>query len=239
VPSDSVRVFLQSQLGKYVPGSVWQYAGRVGLARARGVGARLTMISLGVEVGASATAAGIVGLFVLRLAIAVPLALALALLVAATWLGRRHVADKVVTPFSRLVRRVVPLAPTDIGAALRASPPMTALYVPVWAAYGVAFWLTARALFPIPASDLVYYCATFALGWLAGMAAVFAPGGIGVREAVLAGLLAPRIGHTDAIVVAAMSRIFLTGVDLVGGGVAVALSHLGHGGVRTAADRAP
>ena len=54
------------------------------------------------------------------------------------------------------------------------------------------------------------------------MVVVFAPGGIGVREAVLVALLAPRVGHTDAIVVAAASRILLTRADLVGGGGALA-----------------
>jgi len=43
---------------------------------------------------------------------------------------------------------------------------------------------------------------------------------------VLVALLAPRVGHTEAIVVAGGSRILLTGADLVGGGVAFALSSL-------------
>src|SRR5439155_145200 len=237
VPSDSVRIFLQSQLGKYVPGSVWQYAGRVGLAKARGVSARLTMISLGVEVGASALAAAVVGLFVLPLSIALPIALALGAAAAVLSLARAGVPRRLAAAAARAVHRIVPLSPADLGAALRASPPVTALFFPVWAAYGLAFWLTARALFPVPASDGLYFAAAFALGWLAGMVAVFAPGGIGVREAVLVGLLGPRVGHAEAIVIAGMSRILLTGADLVGGGAALALGRLGRGHVATVAER--
>ena len=32
-----VAVFLQAQLGKYVPGAIWQYAGRGALAKMHGV----------------------------------------------------------------------------------------------------------------------------------------------------------------------------------------------------------
>ena len=229
VPKDSVRMFLQSQLGKYVPGSVWHYAGRVGLAKARGVGVRLTLVSLGVEVAASTLAAGLVGLFVLPLALALPLATALWALVVVLGLGARRGArllDPVVDAVLWVAERVVRVPRAEMAPAIRAVPVTAAFYLPVWALYGGAFWLTGRALFPIPAGDVVYFTAAFALGWIAGMVVVFAPGGIGVREAVLVALLAPRVGHTEAIVVAAASRILLTGADLVGGGGALALSSL-------------
>ena len=230
----ATRIFLQSQLGKYVPGSVWQYAGRVALAKAQGVGARQTMLSLGIEVGASAAAAVAVGLFVLPWPLAIPLVLVFVL--ASIGLSRGRAGGRIAMATSRALRRLVPLAPEDLTAAVRDAPAVTLLYVPVWIAYGFAFWLTGRAFFPIAAGDLVYFTATFALGWLVGMAAVFAPGGIGVREAVLAGLLGPRVGHTEAIVIAGMSRIFLTGADLVAGGSALLLARFDRPRMETAVD---
>jgi len=237
IPSGAVRLFLQSQLGKYLPGSVWHYAGRIGLARTRGVAVRSTLVSLGVEVGASALAAVIVGLFVLPLTLAAPLAFAVAAAVAVIGLAPGRTPQRLFDPLIRVTRRIVPVSVVDMRQALRALPPATALYVPVWALYGVAFWLVARALFPIPTTDIVFFTAAFALGWLAGMLVVFAPGGIGVREAVLVGLLAPRVGHAEAIVIAGASRILLTAADLVGGGAALALSRLQLGRVSAAAGR--
>lgn len=226
IPKDSVRIFLQSQLGKYVPGSVWHYAGRVGLAKARGVAVRLTLVSLGVEVAASTLAAGLVGLFVLPPAVAVPLAIALGALIVVLGLGRLPGARRLLDPVLWVAERVVRVPPTELAPAIRAVPVTAAFYLPVWALYGAAFWLTGRALFPIPASDVVYFTAAFALGWIVGMVVVFAPGGIGVREAVLVALVAPRVGYAEAIVVAGASRILLTGADLAGGGCALALSGL-------------
>lgn len=226
VPGDSLRLFLQSQLGKYLPGSVWHYAGRVGLARARGVPVRLALVSLGVEVAASAVAAVLVGLFVLPIALSVPFAIAVATLLAVMSLASGARALGLFAPVTWVAVRVVRIPAAEIAPTLRAVPAMAALYIPVWALYGVAFWLTGRALFPIPPSELVFFTAAFALGWLAGMVVVFAPGGVGVREAVLVGLLAPRIGHTEAIVIAGSSRILLTTADLAGGAGALALSRL-------------
>ena len=216
VPSDALGIFLQSQLGKYLPGSVWHYAGRVGIARRRGVPARVTLSSLGVEVGASALAAAIVGTLVLPLSIALPLAVALiGIVVAASRLAR-------TTRLERWLSRRVPFE--GVAGAVRAMPASTVLYLPVWAVYGVALWLTARAFFPVPVGEVAFFAGAFALGWLAGMVVVFAPGGIGVREAILVALLGPRIGHAEAIVVAAASRVLLTSIDVLAGAVALGLS---------------
>ncbi len=207
-PSRAVGLFLQSQLGKYLPGGMWHYAGRVGLARARGLPTRTTVVSLGIEVGASVAAAALVGLFVLPVVLAAPLAIALLVLLRLSSTGR--ISTRMLVPLLRVVRRLVPVAGDDIRVAVRALSHTAMLFVPVWLVYGLAFWLTARALFPVPADDVVYFTATFALSWIAGMVVVFAPGGIGVREAVIVALLSPRVGEAEAIVVAATSRVLLT-----------------------------
>ena len=64
---------------------------------------------------------------------------------------------------------------------------------------------------------------TFAVAWLAGLLAIYAPGGLGVREAVLVALLPGRIGAADALVVAAASRLILILVDVLLAGAATAM----------------
>lgn len=225
VPRDALGVFFQGQLGKYLPGGVWHFAGRVGLARARGVPARLTLASIGVEVAASVLAASIVALFVLPLVLAVPLAVVAMFVVTSSQLApglSRRVTELVV----RLLRLAIPSAAEEFRPALRSLAPATALYIVVSLLYGVAFWLTARALVPVPVSDVMFYAAVFALGWIIGMAVVFAPGGIGVREAVLVAFLAPRVGSAEAILIAGMSRVLLTTADVVAGVGSMGLARL-------------
>jgi glycosyltransferase 2 family protein len=217
-----VTLFFASQLGKYLPGSVWQYAGRVGLARGRGVPIQAALVSLIAEVTLSALSAAALGLLVLPLqgaliAIAGIVGLCTVGVVAARW-G----AD----PTRRLCAWLSSRSRVDgvtLSAAFRAAPAAGMLYLLVWGVYGLAFWLTGRALFAVPARQLPAYIGVFALAWLAGLLVVFAPGGVGVREAVIVALLTPRLGEAHAIVLAGASRIVLVAVDLVAGAVSLSL----------------
>jgi hypothetical protein len=191
-------IFFQAQLGKYIPGSVWQYAGRAAVARSNGIPVRPVGVSLPVEFVASAVASGAMAAFLLGwwgVALIVPAALGLI------------VAE-------RLARARQP--------AVRATLRATLLYLPAWLILGASLWLCARGLVAVPARDLAFYIGAFAVAFLAGLAAVYAPGGLGVREAVLVGLLSGRIGAADALVVAAASRLMLIVVDVVLAGVATA-----------------
>jgi hypothetical protein len=98
----------------------------------------------------------------------------------------------------------------------------------------VSFWLVARALLHTPAHDVALYVGAFAAAWLVGVLAFFAPGGLGVREAVLVAILRSKIGVEDAVVLAAISRALLTVVDVALAGIgALLLRRLGQS--RTAA----
>ena len=216
-----IAIFFRGQLGKYMPGSVWQYAGRVGLARKRGVPAQRALTSVVAEVVFSAAAAALTGLLVLGPATA-GLALAGAVttgaLVGAAAYGLRR-SRPLLAAETRLVRMRIDIP--SLTGALRAAPGAGILYVLVWVVYGLAFWLTARALFAVPLSEAPRYVGVFAVAWLVGLVAVFAPGGVGVREAAIVALLGSRLGQENALALAGVSRIVLTTVDLVAGAAAV------------------
>jgi len=214
-PWSWITLFFKSQLGKYLPGSVWQYAGRVVVARNRGVPVQRAVTSVAAEIVYSAVAAAAVSSLILGwIALAGVLLCLAGLLAGAVALRPRITGALAQAPpvgsTGRFDRR-------SGSAALRAAPSTVALYLVVWGIYGLAFWTTGRALFAVPATDLPRYIGVFALAWLAGLVAFFAPGGIGVREAVIAALLANKLGQADAIVLAATSRIVLTAIDLVAG----------------------
>jgi hypothetical protein len=220
-PYSWITLFFKSQLGKYLPGSVWQYAGRVGLAHNRGVPVDRGLASIAAEIVYSAVAAAAVASLLLGSIAGAAILFALILLVVPL---RRRLADLLLTRArlegdSRVERR-------NLLAGIVATRSAVILYLVVWALYGIAFWATGRALFAVPVSDLPRYVGVFALAWLAGLVAVFAPGGIGIREAVIVALLRSRLGEADAIVLAATSRIVLTAIDLVAGAAAFGIPAL-------------
>lgn len=191
-------LFFQSQLGKYIPGAVWQYAGRTAVARAQGIPVRPVGVSLPVEFAASSIAAGSMAGFLLG------------------WWGAAVVATVAVVLIA--LDHLHRLRRGATHAALRA----TLLYLPVWLVLGASFWLCARSLLAVPVRDLAFYSGAFAVAWLAGLIAVYAPGGLGVREAVLVALLSGRMKASDALVVAAASRLILLLVDVVLAGISTA-----------------
>jgi hypothetical protein len=214
-PLSWITLFFKSQLAKYLPGSVWQYAARVGLARSRGVPVQRGVVSITAEVGYSALAAAAASSLVLGWGAASGVLVGLAGLLALAFAFRPRLA-RLLAQVSAVGSRG-PIDRQSVLAALQAAPAAIGLYLAVWGLYGIAFWTTGRALFAIPASEIPRYIGVFALAWLAGLVAFFAPGGIGVREAVIAALLTSHLGEANAIVVAASSRVVLSAIDLVAG----------------------
>jgi uncharacterized membrane protein YbhN (UPF0104 family) len=205
-------IFFQAQLAKYIPGSVWQYAGRAALGRSVGLPARPVVVSSTLELLAVATSGASLGLLAAGkwgAAVAVVIAGGAVLLLLSSF-GKRGI--------SQLLGLVTRLH-SDADRFARGFAVGTALYIPVWLVMGVAFWLMARAFFDVPIADLPYDIGSFSLAWFVGLVAFFAPGGLGVREAVLVAMLRSRLGTADAFILAAVSRATFTVIDVVAAGV--------------------
>jgi uncharacterized membrane protein YbhN (UPF0104 family) len=198
-----IAMYYAGGLGKYLPGGAWQYVGRAGLLVRRGVLVGPASGSLVLEAFASAAAAAL-----------------LAPLAAGRWgLVAAAVAVVVVLVLARVgaLGRLIQRVPGFGGMELERLPGLVARYFGVWLLFGLAFWLMARALFDVPVDEILRYAGVFAAAWVAGFVVVIAPGGLGVREAVIVALLQGSLGEAEAIVLATASRIAFTLVDLGAG----------------------
>ncbi|MHB1477889.1 MAG: UPF0104 family protein, partial [Coriobacteriia bacterium] len=65
----------------------------------------------------------------------------------------------------------------------------------------------------------------FAAASIGGLLVLFAPGGIGVREAILAGLLAPSYPLAVAVAAGVAARLWSTAVELLASGVSALMTH--------------
>ena len=213
---DGWRIFLGAQLGRYLPGKVWQIAGASAMAARYGVsgaaagtatlvavlvhhvvGGALSLFALGeLSPGGAWTGAAVAGAAVLGLAaIASPL-FGRSLRWLATKTGREGLS-KVEPPSLRALLWVTP------GYAI------------VWLAFALALALVARGLFPSvawlsPATAI----GAMAASALAGFLVLVAPSGLGVREAVLVALLGPALGVVPASLVAFGLRLLMTLIEL-------------------------
>lgn len=107
-----------------------------------------------------------------------------------------------------------------LGAAIlvvrrrRALLSATAVACGSWVATGPAAWLIVTAMTPHAPSALSMTGA-YAFAWLLGFVVVFAPSGLGVREATLIALLSPDLGIAAATLVAVTLRLASTLGDLL------------------------
>jgi len=217
-----LRVFLTTQLGKYVPGSVWPLVAQMQLGRAYGV-SRSRMVTGGlVALGVSVVVASGLGLVVVpgvagrgRLGTIVALAAGLAVVLGALVL-RGGALGWLLDRGMRLLRRPALEAPPDRRWLVRS----IRWSLLTWALLGVhaavlAYGLGGRGV------TLLVAAAAFALASAAGVLVVFVPAGAGVREAVLVLLLQQRLGLDGATALALVSRALLAAADVLAAGVGV------------------
>jgi hypothetical protein len=223
----ALRIWTVSNLGRYLPGKVWSVAGLAVLAQREGVaawaavGAAVAMQAIAVGSGiavAAATAPGTLSAPGVMIAAAVAAATITALSV-----------PRAVAVAARILRRP-DLRPLPARAVVLAGAATTVS----WLGYGVAFWCLARGTLGDTPLGLAPAVGVFAAGYITGLLALFAPGGVGVREAVFLALLAPSVGSGGAIVLGIASRVLLTLTE-----VAAALVGLLVGRARAAAGTGP
>ena len=212
----AARIWTVSSLGKYLPGKVWAVAGMAVMAQRAGVGAGPATASAVIlqvlAIGTGAAVAALTGWSSLRSAYPGAEGGLAALLVLSL-----VAAGVLLWPES--VRKVVRMAAPD-AAVGSLTPPAGAVAFGLaantiaWLGYGVALWLLARGLLPGSGLGLLRAIAVFTASYLAGFLALFAPGGIGVREGVFILMLQGPIGIGAATALAIASRLLLTVTEL-------------------------
>jgi glycosyltransferase 2 family protein len=211
----AARIWTVSSLGKYLPGKVWAIAGMALLAQRAGIAAWAATGSAVVlqvlAIGTGAAVAGLTG----RQAIAAAdprLGAVLGVLIAGA------VAGVALLLWPAFLRRLLQLAAPDAEA--RGTPPVAGIAFGIlanlvaWLGYGLALWLLARGLLPSVGLDPALAIAVFTASYLAGFLALFAPGGIGVREGLFILMLQGPLGIAAATALALASRVLLTITEL-------------------------
>jgi uncharacterized membrane protein YbhN (UPF0104 family) len=210
----ALRAEMVSMLAKYVPGGVWTPAARVVAARRAGItDAGLVTVSILVEAGISAVAGVIV--FVVSLAwmneVNAPIIPIVAFAVVVTAL----LHPKIFCPLaSRVLRKfgqgsLPPLRTTTMAFLL-------VFYCVTWVIGGVALWLLLRSVGAHPpVSSIVYLGGTAAVGAIVAVLSIFAPSGLGPREASMYGLMLAVATQGQALSATVLNRVAITLVEVL------------------------
>ena len=214
--SQAFHAYSVSQIGKYIPGSIWQFVGRYGIYRGYGLHSRHVVELLVLENALMLAVALLVG-SAAAIKIGIPiLTIVPQLGVAVTGLAAAAAVVAAVLFVPGLAARLGRLAQIcwrDRGLVVRVS----VMFLAMWILLGLsAYVLFAKQ----PGVSLPYVVSLFALSYVIGFAVVFAPAGVGVREAVLALGLASVLSPEDALLLAVGHRIVYVASDLLCAGVA-------------------
>lgn len=213
--AEAVRLFMIANLGRYLPGKVWQIAGLAALAKGRGVPAITATGAAVLGQGIALVAASAVGMGAF---LAGPEQYRRWGVVGAVLVGVLVVLVSIPPIFNRLAALWFRLARTEARVPLRSMHGLKwlGLYVLNWVMYAGAFWVLSRSLGS--AGGLVPVGSAFAAAYVLGYAMVFAPAGLGPREGFLILFLTPHLGATASGVTAVVARLWTTLVELVPAG---------------------
>jgi glycosyltransferase 2 family protein len=210
----ALRAEMVSMLAKYVPGGVWTPAARVVAARRAGVAdAALVTVSIIVEAGISAVAGVVV--FVVSLAwvkgVNAPIAPLVAFAVVVTVLLHPRIFCPLASRVLRKLGRgsLPPLRTSTMGFLL-------VFYCGTWVIGGSALWLLVRSVGARPGAEtIVFLGGVAAVGAIVAVLAVFAPSGLGPREASMYGLMLAITSPGAALGATVLNRVAITLVELL------------------------
>jgi uncharacterized membrane protein YbhN (UPF0104 family) len=209
----AARIFFVSQLGKYVPGSVWSIVTQIELSREHQIPKR-TNVTVGVLAIAVSITSGLTLAAVMLvltggqtlhhywwILVIIPLFLAVL---------HPRVLGPLLNWALRLLRRE-PLPRTPSWAGLGA---VAGLQTVTWILLGLQAWVLLIGLGAPAWKSLPVAIGGYALAYGLGQLAIGLPAGAGVREAALTLALSAVVPTPTALVVALLSRAILTVVDL-------------------------
>lgn len=217
----AARIWTIANLGRWIPGKIWSVGALSVMAAQEGVsgpaaaGAAVlgTLLNIGagfgiaVVMGASALDAVYPGFRSAAITASIGFALGIVLLPyllppVLAWVSRRRDGP----PLNRPLTALTLWTATGMNAA-------------AWVGYGIAFALFARGVTPQITGDWPLFIAVFAASYLIGYLVLFAPGGLGFREAALTVFLVGvgAAGQGDAVILGVTSRVWLTVLEILPG----------------------
>jgi hypothetical protein len=204
----NLQIYCYSGLTKYIPGTFWYVLGRAYFYEKKGIAKSLTALG---------------SLWELALAIFSGLVVYLPVTI--------YSHQVYAGPLNYLLLLLLPLGfiilyPTGLSALLkylskgqsenirlirwRDSLAWIALYAFAWLLGGLAFYLQANMIFPVPLAYLPAVASFLVISGVISHLAFFIPAGLGIREVSLSLLLSAYVPFGIAVVIALVFRLWMT-----------------------------
>ncbi|HEX3814853.1 MAG TPA: lysylphosphatidylglycerol synthase transmembrane domain-containing protein [Mycobacteriales bacterium] len=205
----SIRVFFLSQVGKYLPGSVWPFVAQMEMTRDLGIPRERSGTAGLLFLGLNPLTGIIVG--AVTLPFVSPHTLReywWSLLIVPIGLAILH--PKVLNPLLRRAFKILKRPALERPLRAYGLAKAAGWLIVTWVFYGLSILVMAAPLGVHGGKALPASIGAYALAWSAGFIFIIAPAGLGVRDAALVLTLSTVMSTPSATAVAAVSRVVQT-----------------------------
>jgi len=204
-----LRVYFLSNMARYIPGTVWYVAGRAYLGERERVSAAVISTSVVIEMALAIVSGALTSILALPLLLSEVGLGALYACVLVVALGLIALHPKVIKWLLDLLVRLLHrpnlvVSPPTYVAMLRLLLP----YFLIWILGGAGFFTLLNSLYPLRLARLPIVAAIYAISYTVGFLIPLAPGGLGVREGIMALLLSHYVPLPVAAGVAILARLW-------------------------------
>jgi glycosyltransferase 2 family protein len=221
-----VRVYLQTNIAKYLPGNVWHYYGRISAAKTAGIPTSIAALSVLLEPLLMAAAAILLALLGIQSAIALTqsyIQLLLFFVLAGVLLAiHPHLLNLAMRLLSRMKFQSTTTNTSDRVLCQIKRYPWRPLLGELGfvGLRGTGFLLTLLAIIPLSIERIPLLFAAFSLAWVLGLVIPGAPGGLGVFEVTAIALLQNSFSVGAVISAIALYRFISITAEAAGAGLA-------------------
>jgi glycosyltransferase 2 family protein len=216
-PSETLKTWFYSQLGKYLPGKIWLFLSRFHCYESRGKSKKTISIALYLETVTIIMGAGLIFLAVLIFHREVrlfyswghPVWLVLLFLLGLIFLHPR-VLQKILN------WTLIHFKKEPVSLSISYSDVLWILFVCIisWVIGGIGFYLFVDSVYPVAKHFILFLTGALAISSTLGLIAIFAPSGLGVREGALVYLLLLMMPPPVAVIISILTRIWMTLIEI-------------------------
>jgi len=216
VPYTAVfRVNRQAELGRYIPGAVWQWIGRVYLTQQWGVTAAACLVATFVDLILATLASMIPAIFTLDDLLPNMASYYRYVIFAFPFIAILIIHPKILNWGAGLVTHRLKIEYSQLHVGYPTMTGIWAIYVAGWLSLAAGVAVFVAGVIDLPTGSLPFIGSSYALAWLVGILTMIAPAGMGVREAALGLLLAQVVGSGTGFTLAVAIRLWLLVVEIL------------------------
>jgi uncharacterized membrane protein YbhN (UPF0104 family) len=214
---ETVESWFYSQLGKYLPGKIWLFLGRIYSYKARGKSKKSISVALYFEMVTVLMAGGLIFLASLIFFGEIwefyswrqP-----GWLILLSLLGLVFLHPSVLQKILNWV--LVPLNREPVSLSISYLDVLSILFICIvaWLVGGLGFYLFVDSIYPVAPQYILFLTGALAISSTLGLIAIFAPGGLGVREGALVYLLSFMMATPVAVIISILTRLWMTLIEI-------------------------